>query len=168
MRWMWIDRIIELKRGEKCVAIKNISLAEEVLHDHFPAKGDRAAIPVMPNPLIIEGMAQTAGILVGHANDFAERVILAKIAKATFPHSRGGPGYTLRHTAQIERLDKTGASTTGTVELLDPATGSCIELAEINLMFSHVDSERTGLELPDHNFVFTGGVMQLIMDSGLG
>ncbi|MHC4652492.1 MAG: hotdog family protein, partial [Planctomycetota bacterium] len=62
---MWIDRIVELDPGQRLVAIKNVSLAEEHLHDHFPAQGDREALPVMPASLMIEGMAQTAGILVG-------------------------------------------------------------------------------------------------------
>src|SRR5687768_7240857 len=114
MRWIWIDRILELEKGKRAVAIKNVSLAEEVLHDHFPKRGDRPAMPVLPNPLVIEGMAQTAGILVGHAYDFAEKVILAKIGKAVFTDA-AWPGYTLRYTATIERLDPSGASTTGTV-----------------------------------------------------
>jgi ferredoxin len=90
MRWLWIDRIVQLDTGRRCVAVKNVSLAEEVLHDHFraiPAAGDapaQPALPVMPNTLILEGMAQTAGILVGHARDFKEKVILAKIGKAVF------------------------------------------------------------------------------------
>ena len=37
MRWMWIDRIIELVPRQRLVAIKHISLAEEHLHDHFPS-----------------------------------------------------------------------------------------------------------------------------------
>ncbi len=82
MRWIWIDRITQLERAKQCVAIKNVSLAEDVLHDHFPANNTRPAIPVMPNSLIIEGMAQTAGILVSHANDFSEKVILAKISSS--------------------------------------------------------------------------------------
>ena len=72
MRWMWIDRVIELRPREKLVAVKNVSLAEEHLHDHFaadPPTSSRGlkATPVMPMSLILEGMAQTAGILVGHA-----------------------------------------------------------------------------------------------------
>src|SRR5262245_41783391 len=70
MRWMWIDRIVELVPGKKAVAIKNVTMAEEHLHDHFPAGQGRPALPVMPASLIIEGMAQTAGILVGHAVHF--------------------------------------------------------------------------------------------------
>ena len=58
----------------------------------------------MPNTLVIEGMAQTAGILVGHANDFAEKVILAKIARARFSHA-ARPGDMIRYTAVIDRLD---------------------------------------------------------------
>ena len=42
MRWMWIDRVIELTPRTRMVAVKNVSLAEEHLHDHFPG------FPVMP------------------------------------------------------------------------------------------------------------------------
>jgi len=167
MRWIWIDRIIELEKGRRCVAIKNVTLAEDVLHDHFPAEGDRRALPLFPNTLIIEGMAQTAGILVGHANDFAEKVILAKIGKATFTaHAR--PGTTLRYIAEIDRIDQNGASTTGHVELIDPHTGKAEPLATIELMFSHIDQNRAGLAFPEHNFVFTSQFMDLLDQSGFG
>jgi len=81
---MWIDRVIELVPRQKLVAVKNVSLAEEHLHDHFAADLGRglAAAPVMPATLILEGMAQTAGILVGHAEGFREKVILAKVNRA--------------------------------------------------------------------------------------
>ena len=165
MRWIWIDRILELERGRRCVTIKNVSAAEDVLHDHFPAKGDRQAMPVMPNTLIIEGMAQTAGIMVGHAGDFKEKVILAKITKAVFTDA-ARPGYTIRHTAVMDNFSKAGASTHGTCELIDPNTGEVKPLAEITLMFSHIDHNMTGIEFPEHNFVFTGRLMELIEASG--
>jgi len=171
MRWIWIDRIIELERGRRSVAIKNVSLAEDVLHDHFPArrvKGEsQAALPIMPNALIIEGMAQTAGILVGHANDFVEKVILAKIGKAIF-HAAALPGYCLRYTATIERMDRNGASTRGVVDRIDPAAPSAQprRLAEIELLFSHVDRNVSGIAFPEHNFVFTEQFMDLLRQSG--
>lgn len=165
MRWIWIDRILELDKAKRCVAIKNVSLAEEVLHDHFPATAQRPAVPVLPNTLIIEGMAQTAGILVGHANHFAEKVILAKIGKAIFT-AAARPGFTLRYTARIERIDPSGASTSGEVDLLDPATGGVTPLAAIELMFSHIDKNRSGLAFPEHNFVFTDQFMNLLRESG--
>ena len=161
MRWIWIDRILELEPASRAVAIKSVCAGEDVLHDHFPATADRPAMPIMPNPLIIEGMAQTAGILVGHARQFQEKVILAKIGKATF-HAAVGPGYAIRHTARLERIDDSGASTTGTCERIDPATGEAIELAEITLMFSHIDHNRAGLAFPEHNFVFTRQFLDLV------
>ena len=167
MRWIWIDRILELEREKRCVAIKNVSAAEDVLHDHFPADEGtgRPAAPVMPHSLIIEGMAQTAGILVGHAGDFAEKVILAKITRAAFT-AVARPGYTLRHTATLENLTPSGASTSGVTELLDSATGEATPLATIDLVFSHIDQNRAGLAFPEHNFVFTSQFMDLLRESG--
>ena len=76
MRWFWIDRFELFEPGQRAVALKNVSAAEDHLHDHFPG------FPVMPASLLIEGMAQTAGILVGHARNFEEKVILAKVKRA--------------------------------------------------------------------------------------
>lgn len=165
MRWIWIDRILELEREKRCVAIKNVSMAEDVLHDHFAATADRLATPVLPNALIIEGMAQTAGILVGHANDFREKVILAKIGKASFSLA-ARPGHTLRYTATIDQLHDSGASTSGLVERIDPATGEAREMGTIDLLFSHIDQNRAGLTFPEHNFVFTSQFMDLLRQSG--
>ena len=78
MRWIWIDKFLEFRSGEFARAVKNLTLAEEHLHDHFPG------YPVMPASLIIEGLAQTGGILVGEAGGFAEKVVLAKIPRAEF------------------------------------------------------------------------------------
>ena len=167
MRWIWIDRIVELERRERCVALKNVSAAEDVVHDHFAATDTHPALPLMPNTLVIEGMAQTAGILVGHAGGFREKVILAKIGRATF-HTDAAPGHTIRHTATLERFDASGASASGTTELLDPHTGDATPLAEISLVFSHIDNNRAGTRFPEENFVFTDQFMDLLRRSGFG
>ncbi len=175
MRWMWIDRIIELAPRERMVAIKNVSLAEEHLHDHFAADDARslAALPLMPASLIIEGMAQTAGILVGHAEGFREKVILAKISRAELERD-AAPGATLRYTAVIERMDAVGASTRGTVELLDHARPGAgyVPIGAIDLMFSHLDNNmgaagQSGLAFPAHNFVFGETFKTLLRTSGI-
>jgi 3-hydroxyacyl-[acyl-carrier-protein] dehydratase len=142
MRWIWIDKFTEFTPRTSATAIKNVSLAEEHLHDLYPA------FPIVPHSLIVEGMAQTAGILVGEARNFAEKVILAKIGRATF-HRLVRPGDTIAFNAKIEQLSEQGASTTGTVTI-----GSEL-VAEIELMFSHIDQNMAGLEFPEHNFVFT-------------
>jgi len=173
MHWIWLDRILELQRGERCVAIKNVTAAEDVLHDHFPATPasndtpGHPAIPCMPHTLIIEGMAQTAGIMVGHARDFQEKVILAKIGKAVFTDALATPGTTIRHTATLSYIDDRGGSATGVTELLDPVTGDASPFAEIDLMFSHIDRNAQGLTFPEHNFVFTDQFMDLMRRSGV-
>lgn len=172
MRWMWIDRIVELVPGLKMVAVKNVSLAEEHLHDHFAAEGDLPALPVMPACFILEGMAQTAGILVGHTSNFREKVILAKIGKAELTRD-AGPGMTLRYTATIQRMDEIGASTLGTVELFDHARADrgYEKIGSIDMMFSHLDNNMgaagaSGDAFPEHNFVFGESFKTLLRTSG--
>src|SRR5580698_990627 len=137
MRWIWIDRFIEFTSKTSATAVKNVSLAEEHLHDLYPE------FPIMPHSLIIEGMAQTSGILVGEARNFAEKVILAKIGRATFVRLVR-PGDTLSFSARIEQLSEHGASVRGTV------TASGESVAEIEMMFSHIDQNLAGVEFPEH------------------
>jgi 3-hydroxyacyl-[acyl-carrier-protein] dehydratase len=170
---MWIDRIVELVPRQRLVALKHVSLAEEHLHDHFPAtttpNGEQLPpLPVMPACFIIEGMAQTAGVLVGHASAFKEKVILAKVSKAEL-HEDVPAGFTLRYTATVQNLDAVGASTVGTVELLDPGQPGCParHIGTIDLMFSHIDQNLAGTEFPSHNFVFGESFQTLLRTSGI-
>jgi 3-hydroxyacyl-[acyl-carrier-protein] dehydratase len=169
MRWMWIDRVVLLEPGTRLVAVKHVSLAEEHLHDHFASAGELPALPVMPASLIIEGMAQAAGILVGHAQNFREKVVLAKISKAELRED-ARPGATLRYTATVQRMDRAGASTSGLVELIEPvATGAGLprEIGAIDLMFSHLDQNMGGMQFPEHNFVFGESFKTLLRSSGV-
>ena len=149
MRWIWIDKFTEFTSRQSATAVKNVSLAEEHLHDLYPA------FPIVPHSLIVEGMAQTAGILVGEARNFAEKVILAKIGRATF-HRLVRPGETITYAARIEQLSEQGASIEGKVTVGDSL------VAEIELMFSHIDQNMAGLEFPEHNFVFTEQFTELL------
>jgi len=151
MRWIWIDKFIEFHSGKCAVAIKNVTLAEEYLHDHFPG------FPVMPESLIIEAMAQTSGILVGEARKFKEKVILAKIRKAVF-FDYVRPGDTIKIDATIESITPEAASTTGRITCGDKL------IAEIDLMFSHIDQNLAGKKFPKENFVFTGMFESLLRD----
>jgi 3-hydroxyacyl-[acyl-carrier-protein] dehydratase len=151
VRWIWIDKFIEFERGRRAVALKNVTLAEDYLHDHFPG------FPVMPECLMIEAMAQTAGILVGEAKDFQEKVILAKISKAVF-FDYVRPGDSIRLEAQIETISTEAASTSGKIMRLDQL------IAEIDLIFSHIDQNLAGKKFPQENFVFTGTFASLLRD----
>lgn len=149
MRWIWLDRFEEFVPGTRAVGIKNVTLAEDHLHDHFPG------CPMMPASLLIEGMAQTAGILVGHAREFKEKVILAKLKRAVF-HGVAVPGDQVRLTAHLEQITDAGASTRGEVHVGDRLVG------EVDLFFSHIDQNLRGLQFPEENFVFDNSFMALL------
>ncbi len=142
MRWIWFDRFEQFESGRRAVTVKNVTLAEDHLHDHFPE------FPVMPASLMIEGMAQTAGILVGEARDFREKVILAKVTRARFDRLVR-PGETLRYEASVEHLTAAAAATRGRITIQDELVG------EVEIVFSHIDQNLSGLEFPEENFVFT-------------
>jgi len=55
--FLLIDRILEIKEGESIVALKNVTINEPFFVGHFPVR------PVMPGVLILEAMAQAAGVL---------------------------------------------------------------------------------------------------------
>jgi 3-hydroxyacyl-[acyl-carrier-protein] dehydratase len=154
MRWIWIDKFVEFESGKRAVSVKNVTLAEEHLHDHFPG------FPVMPECLMIEAMAQTAGILVGQAKNFEEKVILAKINKCVF-FDYVKPGDTLRLEANIDSIAPEAAGTRGKITRDDTL------VAEIDLMFSHIDQNIGGKKFPDENFVFTDMFASLMQGIGL-
>jgi len=149
MRWIWIDKFIEFEPGKRAVSIKNVTLAEEHLHDHFPG------YPTMPASLMIEAMAQTGGILVGHMRDFKEKVILAKVSKAVF-HDMARPGDQLKLEAIVENIIDEAATIIGTIRCEDRL------IAEVSLMFSHIDRNMAGLEFPEDNFVFNEQFMSML------
>ncbi len=78
--FLLIDQIVELKPPEKIVAIKNVSLEKDVfLKGHFPGN------PVMPGVLMIEGMAQAAGVLGYYSLEGgASSTLLTEITQARF------------------------------------------------------------------------------------
>ena len=136
MRWFWIDRYTEFESGRYATAVKNVSLAEEHLHDHFPGA------PMMPNPLVVEGMAQTGGLLVAEHSDFEERVILAKLARAKF-HFSAVPGDSLSYRMTIDDLNPEGARVSGTSHV-----GNRLQ-AEVEMWFVHLPEDRAGKSLFD-------------------
>lgn len=166
MRWMWIDKVIAFEPRTRLVAVKNVSLAEEHLHQHFGASGELPACPVMPNSLILEGMAQTAGILVGSVHDFREKVVLAKVASAVIERDVN-PGETIRYSATIERMDDMGASTVGVIDRFSFADEAWAPVGRIEMMFSHLDQNRAGTAFPEENFVFGENFRTLLEGAGL-
>jgi 3-hydroxyacyl-[acyl-carrier-protein] dehydratase len=105
--FLLVDRIVEMD-GEKIVGIKNVTVNEPFFLGHFPD------IPVMPGVLIVEAMAQTAGILV--LKNIPDRdkklVLLVSVEGAKFRRPVV-PGDQLRLEMTVLRLKGTVAKMAG-------------------------------------------------------
>lgn len=166
MQWLWIDRLMDFKAESQLTAVMDITSALERQNTHMIAMNDSGRMDVLPMPLVIEGMAQTAGILVGSVNHFREKVILAKITAASMDVDMH-TGDRIQFIANLDRFDEKGASTTGVVRRATDESEQWEDVGAIQLMFSHVDNNMSGLEFPEHNFVFSGSFRNLLADAGL-
>ena len=123
--FLLVDRVLECRPGESIRALKNVTYNEPFFPGHFP---DR---PVMPGVMIIEALAQVAGILcfvtANVIPDHNTRLYLVAIDKARFRRPVV-PGDQLLLTAQLERSLK-GIWRFSTVALVDDQ-----EVAQAQLM----------------------------------
>ena len=98
--FMLVDRVLEWRAGESIRALKNVTYNEPFFPGHFPAR------PVMPGVIIIEALAQTAGILRFLSSDLVpdenSRFYFVGIDKARF-RKPVEPGDQLILTATVDR-----------------------------------------------------------------
>jgi beta-hydroxyacyl-ACP dehydratase FabZ len=102
-----VDRVLEMEKGNRIVAIKNVTINEAFFQGHFPDN------PVLPGVLIIEGMAQAGGVLAmkskedGPANTYFMSIDKVKFRKPVVP------GDQLRYEVEILQLRKTACKFKG-------------------------------------------------------
>ncbi|RJQ13704.1 MAG: 3-hydroxyacyl-[acyl-carrier-protein] dehydratase FabZ [Nitrospiraceae bacterium] len=76
--FLLVDRILDIQPKEKAVGLKNVTINEPFFQGHFPN------YPIMPGVLVIEAMAQVAGILAFHSGAKGKAVYFMSIEKAKF------------------------------------------------------------------------------------
>ncbi len=99
MRFLLIDRITELVPHKSISAVKNLTLAEEYLADHFPG------FPVMPGVLMLETLVQAGGWLIRESEDFAHSAILLKEVRAIRYNNFVSPGNTLKVDLTVRKQE---------------------------------------------------------------
>ena len=101
--FLLVDRVLEIQAGESITALKNVTYNEPFFPGHFPGR------PVMPGVMIIEALAQTAGILAfvtaGVTPNEQTRFYFVGIDKARF-RKPVEPGDQLLLSATVERAFK--------------------------------------------------------------
>ena len=108
MRFILIDKIISLEPGKQLKAVKNLSLAEEYLADHFPA------FPVLPGVLLLQGLIESASWLVRETQNFANSMVLLEQTKNVKYKSFLAPGMQIEYTVDAKTIDENVSSFIGT------------------------------------------------------
>jgi 3-hydroxyacyl-[acyl-carrier-protein] dehydratase len=109
MRFFLIDKITKWELGTSAQAVKNVTLSEDFFDDHFPRR------PVMPGVLMIEGMAQLAGLLLEESlkekYSVRAKALLGVLERTKF-REPVRPGDTVTYQVQVFSVNKTGGKVT--------------------------------------------------------
>jgi 3-hydroxyacyl-[acyl-carrier-protein] dehydratase len=107
MRFILIDKVVSIEPGKEIKTIKNISLAEEYLGDHFPT------FPVLPGVLLLEGLIESASWLVRQTENYAHSMILLEQARNVKYKSFAAPGSQIEYTVQAGDIEENVSNFTG-------------------------------------------------------
>jgi UDP-3-O-[3-hydroxymyristoyl] N-acetylglucosamine deacetylase/3-hydroxyacyl-[acyl-carrier-protein] dehydratase len=128
--FLLVDRVLALEPPRRVVAIKNVSVNEPFFQGHWPA------LPIMPGVLIVEAIAQAAGVLIASSVERDSRYALITTIDRVKLRRPVAPGDQLRLEITADRIKKTSASVSGVARVGDAVA------AEAKLRFIIVDSSR--------------------------
>ena len=129
MRFTLIDRILELDPGKSITAVKNLSLAEEYLADHFPG------FPVMPGVLMVEAIVQAGAWLLRATTEFEHSIIVLKEARNVKFASFGQPGKQLTVKVRVRDRGDTFTKCQGEVTCED--NGQPVKMVSARVTLAH-------------------------------
>lgn len=112
MRHYYLDRIIELVPGSRAVGLKTVALSDDAFTEHFPGN------PVLPGIHLLEGMAQTGGVLLTRTLEDRYVALMVSIDRARFS-SFARPGDVVRLAVEIEALHEADAQVLGTATVAE-------------------------------------------------
>lgn len=136
MRFILIDRILELERGHRIRAQKDVDPGEDYFLDHFPG------FPVVPGVLLTEMMAQAAGKCLDSEERPRGRAMLANIREAKFKQWVSPPA-----TVDLEAEIRTNRDAFATAICRAAVDGR--EVASAELLFCFVPRKRFAADLRD-------------------
>ena len=143
MRFILIDKVISIEPGRQIKTIKNVSLSEEYLADHFPA------FPVLPGVLLLQGLIESASWLVRKTQNFSNSMILLQQAKNVKYKSFLAPGDQIEYTVDAKDIEENISSFTGS------GTANGEKIVEARLALRHFN-------LADENSAFAKADAEVI------
>src|SRR5262245_40083478 len=128
MRFQLIDRIVEVVPDRSLSAVKNLTLGEEYLADHFPT------FPVMPGGLMLQTLVEAGAWLLRLSEDYRHAVIVLREAKGVKYGTFMEPGRQMKVTVELVDKDDATASFKGKGETDGATTVSArLTLGRYNL-----------------------------------
>ena len=106
MRHFHLDRITLLEPGVRAVGVRSVALSDDVFTEHFPGN------PVLPGVYVVEGLAQTAGLLLWESSQHTRIAVMVSIDRARFT-SFARPGDSVRLAVDIDSYDEKVARVRG-------------------------------------------------------
>ncbi len=138
MRFTLVDQIVSIEPGARIATVKNLTMAEEYLADHFPR------FPVMPGVMMLEAMTQTGAWLIRVTDDFAHSIVTLKQVRNLRFRNFVAPGQVLsvsatllKHEPHETQLDVQGMIAEG------PAVSGRLVLERSNLADSRPELAST-------------------------
>ncbi len=137
MRFLMVDRILDLVPGKSIEAIKVISPSEELFQDHFPG------FPVVPGVLLTEMMAQASGKCLYAENMERGYPVLLKIKEASF-RKWAEPGQSIHLYAEVNSSKQDYATVKCHAKVNDN------KICSAELLFSFIKEDKfAGSETPE-------------------
>ncbi len=133
--FLLVDRVIELDPPFRVAAIKNVSVNEPFFQGHWPG------LPIMPGVLIIEALAQAAGVLIATAMGRADRVALIAAIDEVKLRKPVVPGDQLRLEVEARRIKLSSAAVSGVAKV------GGVVAASAKLRFIMIDPDRAARSL---------------------
>lgn len=107
MRHFHLDRIISLEPGVRAAGVRSVALGDDVFTEHFPGN------PVLPGVYVLEGLAQTAGVLLWESARRSRIAVMVSVDRARFT-AFARPGDSVRFSVEIASLEDHVARVRGT------------------------------------------------------
>ena len=143
MRFTLIDKIVKLDPGKSVTAVKNLSLAEEYLSDHFPG------FPVMPGVLMLEAIVQAGAWLVRSTTGFQHSIVLLREAKNVKYVNFMQPGTQVTIKATVDSMTDDETRLRGQVV----SNGNTMMSARVTLTHFNLADRSSALAATDENIV---------------